>query len=138
MTRVASLAALLLLAPVMASAQDLTPADAGDFMGVWSLMLDTPQGSFEQTLTVKDEAGKVVAEISSQIQPEVQKITDVTKAAGNLVLKFSGNYQGNPFDAAITVAPDGADKDKATVTFDINGGQFTMAGAGTRTKKTAG
>jgi len=136
MTRVASLVAVLLLAPVMASAQNVAPADAGEFMGVWSLMLDTPQGSFEQTLTVKDDAGKVVAEISSDMQPEAQKITDVTKDGRNLVLKFSGNYQGNPFDAAITVTPDGADK--ATINFDVNGGQFTMAGAGTRTKKVAG
>jgi len=120
----------------MASAQNVAPADAGEFMGVWSLMLDTPQGSFEQTLTVKDDAGKVVAEISSDMQPEAQKITDVTKDGRNLVLKFSGNYQGNPFDAAITVTPDGADK--ATINFDVNGGQFTMAGAGTRTKKVAG
>jgi hypothetical protein len=132
MTRVASLTALLLLAPMLASAQELAPSDAADFMGVWSVMLDTPQGSFEQTLTVKDESGKVIAEISSQMQPEAQKITDVTKAEGNLVLKFSGNFQGNPFDAAITVTPDGPDK--AKVTFDVNGGQFTMAGAGTRKK----
>jgi len=136
MTRIASLAALLLVAPVLASAQTLAPADAGEFMGVWSMMLDSPQGSFEQTLTVQDDAGKVVAEISSAMQPEVQKITDVSKAAGNLVLKFTGNYQGNPFDAVITVTPDG--EDKAKVTFDINGGQFTMSGAGTRKKAGAG
>jgi hypothetical protein len=124
---------MLVLAPVIASAQDLAPADAADFMGVWSVMLDTPQGSFEQNLTVKDEDGKVVAEISSQMQPDVQKITDVKKDGGNLVLKFSGNFQGNAFDAAITLTPDG--DDKAKVMFDVNGGQFTMAGAGTRTKK---
>jgi hypothetical protein len=78
----------------------------------------------------------VVAEMSSQMQPEAQKITDVTKEAGNLVLKFSGNFQGNPFEATVTVTPDGADK--AKISFDINGGQFSMAGAGTRTKKSAG
>jgi hypothetical protein len=136
MTRVASLALLLLLAPLTASAQGLSPADAGDFMGVWSIMLDTPQGSFEQVLTVKEENSKVVAEMTSQMQPEAQKITNVAKDAGNLVLKFSGDFQGNPFDATVTVTPDGADK--AKVIFDINGGQFTMGGAGTRTKKAAG
>ena len=133
MVRGIVLGALLLLGPTIASAQELTPAAAGDFMGVWSLMLDSPQGSFEQTLTVKDEAGKVVGEISSQMQPEAQKITDVAKADANLVLKFQGNFQGNAFDATITIIPDGADK--AKVSFDINGGQFTMAGTGTRTKK---
>jgi len=132
MRRVASLALLLLIAPITASAQALAPADAGDFMGVWTLTLDSPQGAFEQTLTVKDEEGKVVAEATSQMQPEAQKITDVSKTGGNLVLKFSGNFQGNPFDATITLTPDG--EDKAKVVFDINGGMFTMPGTGTRKK----
>jgi hypothetical protein len=133
MKSIVAVALLLAFAPSPTTAQSLAPADAADFMGVWSLTLDSPQGSFEQTLTVKDEEGKVVAEITSQMQPEAQKITNVAKDAGNLVLKFQGNYQGNPFDATITVAPDG--DDKAKVTFDINGGMFTMSGAGTRTKK---
>ena len=132
MRRVASLALLLLIAPITASAQALAPADAGDFMGIWTLTLDSPQGAFEQTLTVKDEEGKVVAEATSQMQPEAQKITDVSKTGGNLVLKFSGNFQGNPFDATITLTPDG--EDKAKVVFDINGGMFTMPGTGTRKK----
>ena len=111
----------------------LAPADAGDFMGVWTLTLDSPQGPFEQNLTLKDEGGKVVAEISSQMQPEVQKVTDVSKEKTDLVMKFAGNFQGNPFDAVITLSPDGADK--AKVLFDINGGQFSMSGTGARTKK---
>ena len=60
----------------------------------------------------------------------VQKVTDVTKKGNDLVLKFAGNFQGNPFDAMITLTPDGTDKCK--VTFDINGGQFTMSGTGTK------
>ena len=133
MARVFILALALLLSPLVASSQGLAPADAADFIGEWSIMLDTPQGSFEQTMTLKDEGGKVIAEMTNQMQPEAQKITDVSKDAGNLVLKFAGNFQGNPFDAVITVTPDGADK--AKVTMDINGGQFSMNGAGTRTKK---
>ena len=99
-------------------------------MGSWTLTLDSPQGTFEQTMVLKDEGGKAVAELSSQMQPEVQKVTDVTKKGTDLVLKFAGNFQGNPFDAVITLTPDGTDKCK--VTFDINGGQFTMSGAGTK------
>jgi hypothetical protein len=111
-------------------AAQLAPADAAAFMGSWALMLDTPQGAFEQTLVLKDEGGKVVGEISNQMQPEVQKVTDVSKKDGDLVLKFAGNFQGNPFDAMITMTPDGTDKCK--VTFDVNGGQFTMSGTGTK------
>ncbi|MEJ7666432.1 MAG: hypothetical protein WKG07_46415 [Hymenobacter sp.] len=46
-----------------------------------------------------------------------QKVTDVTKDKDNLVLKFAGNFQGNAFDAALTMTPDGTDK--AKVTFDV-------------------
>lgn len=122
----------LALAPAAVAAQSITPAEAGAFMGVWTLTLDTPQGTFENELTVKNEDGKVVAVMTNQMQPEGQKITDVSKEGENLVLKFSGNFQGNPFDARITVSPSG--DDKASVAFDINGGQFSMSGAATRKK----
>ncbi|MDO8680727.1 MAG: hypothetical protein Q7R30_19595 [Acidobacteriota bacterium] len=128
-----TVALALVLSPLVVSAQALAPADAGDFMGVWTLSLDSPQGPFEQALTLKDEGGKVVGEMTNQMQPEVQKVTDVSIAKGDLVLKFAGNFQGNPFDAVITITPDGADK--AKVLFDINGGQFSMSGTGARTKK---
>ena len=127
-----TLAFMLVLLPFAATAAEAqaTPTAAGAFMGNWSLTLDSPQGPFEQALVLKDEGGKVVGEITSQMQPDVQKVTDVTMEGANLVLKFAGNFQGNPFDAAITMAPDGADKCK--VTFDVNGGQFTMSGTGTK------
>jgi hypothetical protein len=131
MTRlIATVALALALSPLVASAQGLTPADAGSFMGSWTLSLDSPQGPFEQTMVLKDEGGKAVAEISNQMQPEVQKVTDVSKVKEDLVLKFAGNFQGQAFDAVITLTPDGADKVK--VLFDINGGQFSMSGTGVK------
>lgn len=127
---IATVALAIVLGIGVISAQSLSPADAGAFMGSWTLALDTPQGSFEQSLDLKDEGGKVVAEMSSQMQPDVQKVTDVSKNGDDLVLKFAGNFQGNPFDAVITLTPDGADKCK--VAFDVNAGQFTMSGTGTK------
>lgn len=126
---IATVALALALSPLVASAQ-LTPAAAGSFMGNWTLNLESPQGPFEQSMVLKDEAGKAVAELSNQMQPEVQKVTDVTKVKDDLVLKFAGNFQGQAFDAVITLTPDGADKVK--VSFDINGGQFTMTGTGVK------
>ena len=125
-----TVALAIALSAGLGAAQQLSPADAGAFMGSWSLMLDSPQGSFEQTMVLKDEGGKVIAEISNQMQPDVQKVTDVSKKGDDLVLKFAGNFQGNAFDAMITLTPDGTDK--AKVTFDVNGGQFTMSGTGTK------
>lgn len=130
MARLLGTLALAIALSTGISAAQLTPADAGAFMGSWSLMLDSPQGAFEQTMVLKDEGGKAVAEISNQMQPEVQKVTDVAMKGTDLILKFAGNFQGNPFDAMITMTPDGTDKCK--VTFDVNGGQFTMSGTGTK------
>jgi hypothetical protein len=126
-----TLAALLVMTPLVASAQ-LAPADASAFIGNWTITLDTPQGTFDQSVVIKDEAGKVVAELSNQMQPDVQKVTDISKKGDELVMKFSGNFQGNPFEAQITMTQDGEDKCK--LVFDINGGQFSMNGSGTRKK----
>lgn len=122
---VAFVVALSAAAPAQAQ---LAPSDATDFMGVWTLVLESPQGPFEQELTLKDEEGKVVGVMTNQMQPEPQKITDVSKTGADLVLKFAGNFQGNPFDAKITVTPAGPGK--ATVAFDVNNGQFAMSGTG--------
>ena len=130
MARLLGTVALAIALSAGFDAAQLAPADAGAFMGSWSLMLDSPQGQFEQMLLLKDEGGKVIAEISNQMQPDVQKVTDVSKKGDDLVLKFAGNFQGNPFDAAITMTPDGTDK--AKVSFDVNGGQFTMSGTGVK------
>lgn len=129
MARLLGTVALALALSVNLAAQ-LAVADAGAFMGSWTLTLDSPQGAFEQSMVLKDEGGKAVAELSNQMQPDVQKVTDVTKKGNDLVLKFAGNFQGNPFDAEITLVPDGTDKVK--VTFDVNGGQFTMSGTGVK------
>lgn len=127
---IGTIAVALALSSHIASAQTLTVADLGVFSGEWTLTLDSPQGAFEQSVTFKDEDGKAVAEMTSAMQPETQKVTDISKTGGDVVLKFAGNFQGNPFDAAITLTPDGTDKCK--VTFDVNGGQFTMSGTGAK------
>jgi hypothetical protein len=123
------LAVVVALSSTLVASQTLTVADLGSFAGDWTLTLDTPQGPFDQSLSFKDEGGKAVAEMHNDMAG-TQKVTDITKDGGNLVLKFAGNFQGNPFDAAVTLTPDGTDKIK--VTFDVNGGQFTMSGTGTK------
>ena len=48
-------------------------------MGSWTLSLDSPQGAFEQNWCSRTKAARSIAEISSQMQPEAQKVTDITK-----------------------------------------------------------
>ncbi len=125
---IGTIAVALALFSQISSAQTLSMADLGIFAGEWTLTLGSPQGAFEQNVVFKDEGGKAIAEMTSAIQPDAQKVTDLTKAGTDVVLKFAGNYEGNPFDATVTLTPDGTDKCK--VTFDVNGGQFTMSGTG--------
>ena len=125
---IGTIAVALALFSQISSAQTLSMADLGIFAGEWTLTLDSPQGAFEQNVVFKDEGGKAIAEMTSAIQPDAQKVTDLTKAGSDVVLRFAGNYEGNPFDATVTLTPDGTDKCK--VTFDVNGGQFTMSGTG--------
>jgi hypothetical protein len=125
---IGTLAVVLALSFSSLSAQALTAADLGSFMGTWTLTLDTPQGAFDQELIFKEDGGKIVAEMNSQMG--TQTITDVSKNGGDVVMKFAGDFQGNPFDATVTLTPDGTDKCK--VTFDVNGGQFTMNGSGVK------
>ena len=124
-----TIAVVLALSSSISYAQALTAADLGSFMGTWTLVVDSPQGPFEQELAFKDEDGKITAEISNQMLGTA-KITDVSKDGGNIILKYAGDFQGQAFDAAITLTPDGTDKCK--VSFDVNGGQFSMSGSGTK------
>jgi hypothetical protein len=130
MARKISTVAIAVACAVSSLAAQVAPGDIATFMGTWAVMLDTPQGTFEQSVVFKDEAGKAVAELSSQIQPEVTTVTDIAKQGNDVILKFDGNFQGNAFDAMITMSPDG--DGKAKVVFDVNGGQFSMTGTGTK------
>ena len=124
-------AAVLVFAPLSASAQNsVATADAKDFVGTWTISLESPQGAFEQSLAIKDVGGKLAAEISNQMQPGAIAISEIAKSGPDLVLKFSGDFQGMPFDASITLTPDGANKAKASM--DIMNGAFVMAGAATK------
>ena len=124
-----TLAVALALSANLLASQTLTVADLGSFAGEWTLTIDSPQGPFEQSLAFKDDGGKAIAELHNDMLGTAT-ITDISKDGDNVVLKYAGNYQGNAFDAAVTLTPDGTDKLK--VTFDVNAGQFTMSGTGAK------
>ena len=125
----ALVALFMLLAPVVSKAQSLSTADAGAFMGNWTMSMESPQGPFEQELALKDKDGKVIGELTNAVMAPTT-ITDITKSGTDLVMKYEGNYQGNSFAATLTMSPEGANK--AKVVFDVNGGTFTMSGSATK------
>ena len=112
---------------VLAGGQ-LATADAKSWIGDWLLTVEGRRGPQEQTLSVKDSAGKVVAQLAGGRGGPVD-ITDVSKAGNDLVLKFKRSFGGNDVDITMTLAmqPDGTLK----VAQDANGN----ATAGTGKKK---
>jgi hypothetical protein len=106
----------------------LAVADAAKFMGAWTLTLESPQGPFSLTMTLSDVDGKVVGELASDIMG-TQKVSDISKAGDDLVLKYQGDFQGQAFAAKITLTPV---EDKLGVNFDVMDGQFMMSGVGTK------
>jgi hypothetical protein len=120
-----------LLAPARISAQStLAAADAAAFLGTWTLSVESPQGPFDQTLELKNAGGKLSGELTSALAPQATEITDISKDGEDLILKFNGEFQGNAFNAKITLTPQGTDK--AKVTFDVMDGQFVMDGTGVK------
>ena len=114
----------------LAHAQDQAkPADVAKFMGTWVLNLDSPQGSFAMNFALTEKEGKLAGELTSDMMPP-QEVTDITKSGEDLVLKYAGNFQGNAFDAKITLTPNG--DDAVNLVFDVNAGQFQMNGTGTK------
>jgi hypothetical protein len=128
-THVAVVVALCLLSGAALRAQAPLPtAEAEKFMGAWLLTLDSPQGPFAMTMTLTDVEGKVACELTSDIMP-AQKVTDISKAGSDLVLKYQGDFQGQAFSAKITLTPV---DDKLGINFDVMDGQFMMSGVGTK------
>ena len=119
-----SLAVLIcavMLAPVMASAQD-----AKAFLGDWVLTVEGRRGPQERPLTIKETDGKLSAVLGGGRGGDVT-ITDVTVKGSDATLKWSQDMQGTAVPVVMTLTlKDGT----LTVKQDIAGGQFTQSGTG--------
>ncbi len=105
------------------------PTGIAAFVGAWVLGVDTPQGSMGLNLTLKDQSGKLTGEITSDLSPDPQAITDISVEGSTLALKYNFAIQGQAIPMKITIAPDG---DKWKSTFDFAGGQFVVDGTAAR------
>ena len=121
------LGVLLLAGPTAAGqASMLDASEASAFMGTWVITMETPRGTNEQNVTIRDEGGKVAARVEGGRGGAID-ITDISKDEDSLVLTFERNFQGNAIDIVMTLTLDG---DMINATQDIAGGQFTMSGSG--------
>ncbi len=100
-------------------------------VGTWNLTLTSPQGTHPGTITIKDEAGKLVGAMTGDMGslPVDVKTTDTGAA-----LSFTVDYQGQPLPVVLAGKVDGATM-KGTVDYG-NGaatGDFTGTKAGAAT-----
>ena len=107
-----------------------TPENAAAFIGDWTLSAEGANGPATFALSVKNDAGKVAGEISSEMQAKTP-ITDVWKGANNLILKYNFDYQGMAVPVVITLTPSG---DKIDAQFDFADGAYQMLGSATKKK----
>ena len=111
----------IMLAPAVAWAQD-----AKAFVGDWVLTIEGRRGPQERPLTIKDEGGKLSAELGGGRGGPVA-ITDVTVKGNEATLKWTQDMQGNTIPVVMTLTlKDGA----LTVKQDMANGQFSQSGTG--------
>jgi hypothetical protein len=133
------LAALaLILSPLgvskaAAQAADATvpTADARDFLGNWRLAIQSDMGPFELGLNVKDNSGRLAADITAALAgaPSTSPVDRITKSESSLVVHYATDFQGTPLPIVITLTPDqGAIK----VSLSAAEGMFTAAGTATK------
>jgi hypothetical protein len=111
----------VMLAPAFAWAQD-----AKAFLGDWVLTIEGRRGPQERPLTIKEDGGKLSAELGGGRGGPVT-ITDVTVKGSEATLKWSQDMQGNSVPVVMTLTlKDGT----LTVKQDMAGGQFSQSGTG--------
>ncbi len=106
----------------------LNASEASAFMGTWAISLERLRGggTFDQTLTIRDEGGKVAASLEGGDRGTFD-MTDIAKDGDDLVLTFERTGRGGGTNEAVmTLTLDGA-MVNATMTV---GGQFTLNGTG--------
>jgi hypothetical protein len=108
-----------------------TPQSAAAFLGDWTLATQGPNGPTNFDLSIKSDAGKLVAEIASDVQAK-QTISTITKTDTGLVLRYGFDYQGMAIPAVVTLTPAG---DKIGAQIDFADGAYVLEG--TATKKPA-
>jgi mono/diheme cytochrome c family protein len=108
------------------SAPSITPEQAAPFMGDWLVSLSMGAGEATQVVSIKADAGRVTATVSSDMQPALN-VTDISLSGKSLVLKYVSSMQGNPIPSVMTLTPD-ATGPALRANLSVMDGQYEMAG----------
>jgi hypothetical protein len=117
---------LVLLCAVMLAPSIAWAQDAKAFLGEWVLTIEGRRGPQERPLTIKQDGGKLSAELGGGRGGPVT-ITDVTVKGSDATLKWNQTTQQGDIPVVMTLTlKDGA----LVVKQDMAGGQFTSNGTG--------
>ena len=104
------------LSPAATMAQSqLDVSEAQAFLGKWVINMDTDMGPFSMQLEITEMSGKVAASVGAPEMGGMQDVSDITRSAESLVLKYEANG------------------DDLAVGFDVADGMFLADGVATRT-----
>jgi hypothetical protein len=107
-----------------------TAENAAAFLGEWTLNLEGPNGPSVMSLALKNNAGRISGEISAATPPG-QTISEFTRRATSLELRYTFELDGTHVEGVVTLTPD---KGKMAASVSYAEGAFVMEG--TATKKT--
>jgi len=102
----------------------VTPAQAAPFVGEWSAPVTSVMGPATFSVSVKVDAGRVVATVGSGMGEPVPA-SEMYLSGKNLFLKYASSFQGMSIPGLVAMTPDGSDM---LLTISILDGQAEMAG----------
>jgi hypothetical protein len=105
-----------------------TPDNAAAYLGSWTLSLEGPNGPASLDVTLKNDAGKVAGELSSDTQAN-QVFSEIIRQGTGLIMRYNFDYQGMAIDAEVTLTPAG---EKMNAKASFAGGAFVMDGTAAR------
>jgi len=114
--------------PASVSAQsELDTSEAQQFLGDWTIALQTDMGPMDFGLSVSDAEGRVAAQVQSPMGNV--DVSSISRSGDNLVLNYSMNAQGQDIPVSMTLRPDG---DNMRASMDFAGGMFVATGTATK------
>lgn len=108
-----------------------TLENAAAFLGEWVLNLEGPNGPAAMALVLKNNAGRIAGEISSETQPG-QTISEFTRRGTALELRYTFDFEGTHIEGVVTLT---SDKGKMAASASFADGAFVMEGTATKKAK---
>lgn len=108
-----------------------TLENAAAFLGEWTLNLEGPNGPAAMAVVLKNNAGRIAGEVSSETQP-AQTVSAFTRRGTALELRYTVDFEGTHIEGVVTLT-----STNGTIAASVNlaDGAFVMEGTATKKAK---